>query len=296
MYGSSDVESFAVSLDGIHDDLVGYFHNIISVAEGILCGYDQRGACEIMANLHREFNFEAILIPANAFGRMLAPRLARRLRTGLVADVTDIRHNGDEIEMIRPAYSGMMLAGITNRGNGPVMMSIRPGVFTYRGMGGLETEVHHYTQAINRPSTMKCLGVMPKVQTCDIRDSEILISGGGGMKRHFSELQRLADELKGQVSASRKIVDQGIAPRSIQVGQSGKTVNPRLYMALGIDGAIQHVEGLKNVETIISVNTSRKAPICSLSDIVVEGDALEFIERLMDRIRLYRNETRGESA
>lgn len=108
---------------------------------------------------------------------------------------------------------------------------------------------------------------------------------GGGTARSFHKLESLADVLDGQVSASRKIIDKGIVSRSVQVGQSGKTVRPKLYMALGISGAIQHVEGLKNVENIIAVNTNRSAPICSLSDIVVEGDASEFIDKMVQRIR-----------
>ena len=101
----------------------------------------------------------------------------------------------------------------------------------------------------------------------------------------FHRLDELALELNAQVSASRRIIDSGIATRKIQVGQSGNTVSPKLYIALGIYGSLQHIEGLKNVENIISVNIDKDAPICSLSDIVVEGDAVEFIEKLVEKIR-----------
>jgi electron transfer flavoprotein alpha subunit len=113
----------------------------------------------------------------------------------------------------------------------------------------------------------------------------LMISGGGGVMRDFGLLNDLAEEMNAQVSASRKTVESGIAPRAIQVGQSGKTVSPRLYMALGINGSIQHIQGLKNVENIISVNTYHNAPIFSISDIAVEGDAKEFILKLIDKIR-----------
>jgi len=99
----------------------------------------------------------------------------------------------------------------------------------------------------------------------------------------------LATLLHGEVSASRAIVDKGIVSRAIQVGQSGKTVSPSLYIALGIHGAIQHIEGLKDVDFIISVNTNKNAPICSISDIVVEGDALTFIHRLVEKIERGKN-------
>lgn len=294
--GDERFTSFAVTTGRSYKELSGFFHRVIHVQEGLVSDFDQRGVCEIMEALHREHEFDVLLIPATPFGRMLAPRLAKRLHTGLVADVTDIRRDGERVEMIRPAYSGRILAGIVNQGAGPIMMSVRPGVFTREGKGTLVTEFLAYSKPVSRHTGMKRLEEKPKARTYDIRDCEVLVSGGGGIKRGFSQLRRLADELDGQVSASRKIVDQGIAPRSIQVGQSGKTVNPRLYFALGIDGAIQHVEGLRNIETIISVNTSRMAPICSLSDIVVEGDAMEFIDRLTERIEKDRNERKGELA
>jgi len=294
--GGENFTSFAVTMNRSCRDLSGFFHHVIPVKEGLVEGYDQRGICEIVEALHGEHRFDVLLIPATPLGRMLAPRLAKRLKTGLVADVTDIRRHGEDIEMIRPAYSGRILAGIVNKGAGPVMMSVRPGVFTREGKGTLETEFHEYARPLSRRTGLKKLEEKVKARTYDIRDCDVLVSGGGGVRRSFAELRRLADALSGQVSASRKIVDSGIAPRSIQVGQSGKTVNPRLYIALGIDGAIQHVEGLKNIETIISVNTSRMAPLCSLSDIVVEGDALEFIDGLTERIERDRNERKGELA
>jgi electron transfer flavoprotein alpha subunit len=220
---------------------------------------------------------------------MIAPRLAKRLQTGLVAGVTDIKKEGGHTEIIRPACSGKILEGVLHTGNGPVMMSIRPNAFEYTSGNPLQTVVSAYTEPVSSPSAVTRLHVKENQQTCDIRDSEVLIAGGGGVKESFPELYRLADALKGTVAASRKLVDQGIAPRNIQVGQSGKTVSPRLYMALGIHGSMQHMAGLRQIASLISINTSVNAPICSLSDIVVHGDARKFIDRLMKKIALYRS-------
>jgi electron transfer flavoprotein alpha subunit len=294
MYGEGAFEAFAVFLKGNRKELLGYFHHMICISHGLVDVHDPRGISEIMENLHRSYGFDSILVPATAFGRMLAPRLAKRLRTGLVADVTDIITDGGRLELIRPAYSGKILAGITNIGKGPVMMSVRPKVFEYSAEGSLETEIQEYTKPVKKRWALKCLKVEDKKSTYDIRESEVLISGGGGITGGIPQLYSLAEELNGKVSASRRIVDQGLAPRNIQVGHSGKTVSPRLYMALGINGAMQHVEGLRNVESIISVNTARNAPICSLSDIVVEGDAREFVESLTTRIKVYRSQGNGE--
>lgn len=303
MYGEEPFEAYALVIDeadstGGTDStggpLSGLFQKIIHVDRHIVEPHDQLGICEIMVGLQGEYQFDSVLVPATPFGRMIAPRLAKRLHTGIVADVTDIRRQDGSIEIIRPAYSGRLMAAIVTRGKGPVMMSVRPGVFSYDGGSDAETEVRQYTTPVETHSSLKPLEVNKKQISYDIRESDILISGGGGVLRNFSGLQRLADALQGRVSASRKIVDRGIAPRSIQVGQSGRTVSPRLYIALGINGAIQHVEGMKNIESIISVNTNRNAPICSLSDIVVEGDAMEFVDKLTERIEAFRGEAQGE--
>ncbi len=221
---------------------------------------------------------------------MLAPRLAMRLHCGLVADVTGIKTLEGRLEIIRPAFSGKILAAIECKGKGPIMMSIRSNVFSYTQPPQLNTEVIEYSPKRKNKGLIQCLKREVKEKGYDIRKSEVLIAGGGGVGRNLPQLAVLGKALGGEIAVSRKLVDARIATRDIQVGQSGKTVSPKLYIAIGIDGAIQHVEGLRNVETIISVNTNSNAPICSVSDIVVEGDALDFIEKLVTRINLYKEE------
>jgi electron transfer flavoprotein alpha subunit len=289
LYGRGQFESHAVLLEDSADHLYGAFHHIITVAPGIVNRYDPRGICDILENLHHENRFDSILIPGTRLGQMIAPRLAKRLQAGLVAGVTDIKQGRDHMEIIRPACSGKILEGIVLTGSGPVMMSIRPNAFEYRPGDPLQTVVSSYTVPVSSPCRVIPLDVKKNRQTCDIRDSEVLVAGGGGVTDIFPALYGLAQALKGMVAASRKLVDLGIAPGSIQVGQSGKTVSPRLYMALGIHGSMQHMAGLRNIETIISVNTSVNAPICSVSDIVVQGDARIFIDRLMKKIAVFRS-------
>lgn len=291
LYGEESYTTYTVSINRRYDEIIGFFHHIIKIQDDIVELHDLAGLTDILEELHNKYQFDAILIPATPFGRMLAPRLAMRIHCGLVADVTDICKKEDRLEIIRPAFCGKILAGISCIGSGPIMMSVRPDVFSYNRTELLETEIIEYSAVEKKTSLVKLLGTQEKNKTYDIRESEILISGGGGVGRNFPQLTSLAEVLNGQVSASRKLVDSSIASRNIQVGQSGKTVSPDLYIALGIDGAMQHVEGLRNVETIISVNTNRNAPICSLSDIVVEGDALEFIDKLVNRIKVYKEET-----
>lgn len=284
MYPDVEVENYMLSFEegesglNIADVLIR-----VNKEDGI--EGDARIVASIMEELHKEYNFECIIIPASNFGRMLAPRLAMALHTGLTADVTAIACKDNQVEMIRPAFSGKIMAAIVKKGLGPNMLSVRENVFHLDESYTRKTREIQYTPKNNLKSNIVLIDKSPKIESYDIRNSKVLISGGNGVAKNFNKLEGLANELNGHVSASRMIIDKGIAPRTIQVGQSGRTVNPKLYMALGIDGAIQHVEGLKHVEHIISVNINKNAPLCSLSDLVVEGDANEFIDLLMKRIQ-----------
>lgn len=284
VYDGQATETYGVAINYSVTEEIGAFDKIISVNHDAIKDYDVMAFGDVMVSLQKQWQFDCILVPATAFGRMLAPRVAMALKVGLVADVTAIRHQNGVLEMVRPAFSGRLLAGIASNSEGPTMMSIRQGVFSYEGLRTKRTQIIEFTPERTVSGGIEVLETKRKPTTYDIRESDVLISGGGGVLRDFDKLEALALQLGGQVSASRSIVDKGAAPRSIQVGQSGKTVSPKLYIALGIFGAIQHVEGLKNVENIISVNTNRHAPICSLSDIVVEGDAVEFIKQLTAKI------------
>lgn len=290
IYQDEHWESYGVAINYSPLEAQGFFDFIIQVNDQNIKQYNVKEITSAISDIHKQYKFDAILIPGTWCGRILAPRLAVRLQTGLTADVTEIRHKQDNIEMVRPVFSSRMMAGIVNKSDGPIMMSVRQNVFKYTGGKDKQTRLVESDYQSEAHPGVRQISVYEKSQSYDIRESSILVSGGGGVEKGFSRLEALAEVLKGNVAASRRIVDKGIAPRSIQVGQSGKTVSPKLYIALGIYGAIQHVEGLKNVECIISVNTNTNAPICSLSDIVVEGDALLFIDLLTQRIRNYYEE------
>lgn len=286
LYGNEAYETYAVVFGCGCKEAEGLFDYLIEVQDQQIQSFDIINMTNALEELQQIYAFDSILIPATHTGRMLAPRLAMRLNVGLVADVTDIRHKDGILEMVRPAFSGKIMAGIVNRNRIPVMMSVRQNVFSYQAVEGKAfLRIEYHPKRVEK-SKIELLEMRDKEKSRDIRDSDILVSGGGGTVRYFQQLKLLADEINAEVSASRRIVDSGIVSRSIQVGQSGKTVSPKLYIALGIYGSLQHIEGLKNVESIISVNINKDAPICSLSDIVVEGDAKEFIEKLVDKIKI----------
>ena len=208
----------------------------------------------------------------------------------LCADVTMVERRDGEALLVRPAFDGKMLAAISCAGKKPVMASIRAGVFSRAGTDK-EGRTLEFQPSRVRPCKARIVASQKKEETQDIRKSSVLVSAGAGIGRSFEKIQSLARELNGMTASSRKLVDKGITSRSIQVGQSGKTVSPKLYIALGINGAIQHVEGIKKAEYIISVNTNKDAPLCSLSDIVVEGDAVAFAQKLTATIKDRRKNT-----
>lgn len=277
-------ERYALSFDADIREAEGKFDQIITVADQRVHSYDVHMLTGIMGEIQEKYQFDSILILATHFGRMLAPALAMRLRTGLVADVTKIGHYKNQIEMIRPAFSGKILAGIINTSGTPVMMSVRPGVFLYEDDRNKQTKHWKYVPDQIRPSKIERIARKEKPQTRDIRESEVLVSGGGGILENFDAIDLLAERMGGMKAASRRVVDSGKADRSIQVGQSGKIVHPKLYIALGISGMLQHIAGLNHVKHLIAVNTNKNAPICSLADIVVEGDACTFVKNMVKRI------------
>ena len=283
MYGK-DYKSIALSINANTSEAETKFDEIISIKNETISDYDVKCAVGIIEELHKEYQFDSILITATHFGRMLAPSLAMRLGTGLVADITQIGHHKDQIEMIRPAFSGKILAGIINTSGGTIMMSVRPGVFLYEENPEKNTIIREYEPGKLEQTGIKRVSRKVKPESKDIRESNVLVSGGGGILRDFDVIDGLAERLGGMKAASRRVVDGGKADRNIQVGQSGKIVHPKLYIALGIYGALQHVAGLNRVEHIIAVNTNKNAPMCSLADIVVEGDAKTFVDRLIERI------------
>lgn len=283
IYGKA-CERYALSFDADSKEAEGKFDQIITVEDQRVHGYDIYVLTGIIGEIQTKYQFDSILILATHFGRMLAPALAMRLRTGLVADVTKIGHYKTQIEMVRPAFSGKILAGIINTSGTPVMMSVRPGVFLYEGDKNRQTRRWKYEPEQIRPSKIERIARKEKPQTRDIRESEVLVSGGGGILENFDAIDPLADRLGGMKAASRRVVDSGKADRSIQVGQSGKIVHPKLYIALGISGMLQHIAGLNHVKHLIAVNINKNAPICSLADIVVEGDAYTFVKNMVKRI------------
>lgn len=281
----------ALNISNQNQDLVGVVETIINCHNYAIDPYDHVNITKLITAINKKYEYQCILFPSSKNGRLIAPRVAMRMHVGLVADITDIQINDGKLEIIRPAYGGKIMAAIECLKE-PMMMSVRQNVFSKVSRVKLESEVIDFTFNDSELNKIKYLNKVDKNDLIqDIRQSKVLISGGFGIVENFNQIYEFANLLNAHVSASRKIVDHGVASRKIQVGQSGKTVSPELYFALGISGSTQHIEGLRNIETIVSVNTNEFAPLNSIADVVVLGDAIEFINRL---VKLIKNEKQGE--
>ena len=233
------------------------------------------------------FKPSILMYGATTIGRDLAPRIAARLGTGLTADCTKLTINEEthEFEMTRPAFGGNLMATIKCPEHRPQMSTVRPGVmpkatpdFDRKG------EVVAFQPKFDPSKFVVKLVKTVKEQKAagDISEAKILVSGGRGVgcKEGFEMLQGLADVLGGEVSSSRAMVDAGVMPHDRQVGQTGKTVRPAVYFALGISGAIQHLAGMKDSKVIVAINKDEEAPIFQVADYGLVADLFEAVPEL----------------
>ena len=237
-----------------------------------------------------------VLYGATTIGRDLAPRLASRLKTGLTADCTKleiatVEETGEkQFRSTRPAFGGNLMATILCPNTRPQMSTVRPGVMQKRvreaGRQGVVT-VFEPKFDTSKFKVRVLETIKEEKATVDISEAKILVSGGRGVhnKEGFDKLQDLANVLGGQVSSSRAMVDNGVMPHERQVGQTGKTVRPNLYMACGISGAIQHLAGMEESEFIIAINKDKFAPIFSVADLGIVGDLHKIVPMLTERLK-----------
>ena len=245
-------------------------------------------------DLVRKYKPEIVLMGATGLGRDLAGAAATALRTGLTADCTGLNIDKANrlLEQTRPAFGGNIMATILTRAHRPQMASVRPHVLPkpepVPGQKG--TLLREPLNLKETDAGVKILEILMDGQDAgkvDIAGAEFLVSGGRGMvsAENFSLLKELADLLGGTVSASRAAVDSGWMPYERQVGQTGKTVRPKIYIACGISGAIQHLVGMQDSDTIIAINRDREAPIFQVATYCIVGDLFQIIPALTRRIR-----------
>ena len=269
---------------------------VYKVDDPNLAEYEANVYVDAVAQLVVKHRPEVILAGATAVGRAFFARVAVKVRTGLTADCTMLKveetKNRDTgamqmlLHQTRPAFGGNIMATIMTPNHRPQMATVRPKVFKKAPPDpSRKGQVLVEALKLIAPQT-RLVKAMRDPGAIDIAAHDILISGGRGLKKeeNFKLLFRLAELLGGEVSCSRAVVDAGWAPVARQVGQTGKTVAPKLYLCFGISGAIQHLEGIRGADTIIAVNSDPNAPIFGVADLGIVGDLFEVLPALIKEL------------
>jgi len=278
----SKLEEYKESFRNMGVNRVYYFDN------PKLENYSSIYYSKLLQELVKEVKPEILLIGATTQGRDLAPRVSAGLHTGLTADCInlDINEKG-QLAATRPTFGGQLMATILCK-NYPQMATVRPNVFKVHSVNyNVNTEFIKKDTTIieNLYNPVEITEFKKTTQTLinDLDNAEIVVAGGMGLKNEkgFELLKQFADKIGGSVGATRPAVESGLAPHSIQIGQTGKTVRPKVYIACGISGAIQHTVGMENSEYIIAINNDADAPIFDIADCGIVGDVFEILPEYM---------------
>ena len=250
--------------------------------------YEGAGYAQAVAEAVERVKPKAVFFSASSMGKDLAPRVAARLGVGLATDCTVLAVEGGKLHASRPVYAGKAIQKITFPRE-PAIASLRPKVFAPVADAGkagtVESFAVSYDPAAARARTVRLAAASGG--KLDLTESEIIVSGGRGLRgpENFRIVEDLAEALGATVGASRAVVDAGWRPHADQVGQTGKTVSPKLYVAVGISGAIQHLAGMSSSRCIVAINKDPDAPIFKVADYGLVGDLFEVVPALTEAIR-----------
>ena len=277
----------------VADDCIAYGADKVILVEGEeYKNYNTDAETYAMTELIKKYKPSIVFYGATNNGRDLGPRVACKLGTGLTADCTglDIEDETGLLMSTRPTFGGNLMATIAIPDNRPQMSTVRPGVYKKRAKdtsrkGEIISEQLHIDPAQVRVRLIE--RVKEVAEAVNLEEAEIIVAGGRGLKeeKNFQLIKDLADVLGATVGASRAAVDAGWIPHAHQVGQTGKTVAPKIYIACGISGAIQHLAGMSGSDTIVAINKDADAPIFSVADYGVVGDLFEVIPALIEQIK-----------
>ncbi len=280
------------NVEDLTEDLFGYGADKVYLCQNeLLNNYTTDGYTKVFSEMIDDYKPEIILIGATHIGRDLAPRVAARINTGLTADCTqlDIDKEDNKLLQTRPAFGGNIMATIVCSDHRPQIATVRPGVM--QKADKIEKNQGKVIK-VNANLTKEDINISvkeirkAKKTDVDLQKSNIIVSGGRGLGSQdgVETLQELADKLGGVVGASRATVDAGWIEKDHQVGQTGKTVRPSLYIACGISGAIQHLAGMEGAECIVAINKNPDAPIFKVADYKIVGDVYEVVHELIESL------------
>jgi electron transfer flavoprotein alpha subunit len=281
--GSVQAVVLGSGMDGLPQALAQYGAAKVYVADDpALQPYSSEAYTATLAQVIAEAQPAVLLIGATAMGKDLAPRLAARLGVGLASDCTALEIDGGRLLATRPIFAGKALAKVKLNGE-PQMASVRPNVLPAREPDPAAAADVQQVAAVADKVRARVVDILGAGEgEIDVAEADIIVSGGRGVggPEGFVPIQNLARALGAAVGASRAAVDAGWIPHSHQVGQTGKTVTPNLYIACGVSGAIQHLAGMKTAKVIVAVNKDPEAPIFKLANYGIVGDLFEVLPAL----------------
>jgi electron transfer flavoprotein alpha subunit len=256
-----------------------------------LLKFNDEAYADVLSGVIEKYKPSIVLAGATAIGRSFLPRVAARLRTGLTADCTTLEIDEDtkNLVQIRPAFGGNIMAAILCADYRPQMATVRPrvmkkGLYDENRAGAIIA-----IEKVKRSPRTNVLESVKEISgiSVNLHETDIIVAGGRGVggEKGFKLLEELAEVLGGAVGASRAVVDEGWIPYSHQIGQTGKTVSPKVYFACGISGAVQHLVGMQSSDIIIAINKNPEAPIFNTATYGIVGDLHEIIPMLIKRIK-----------
>lgn len=283
-------------IEGVAKDAICYGADSAIIVDGPEYEhYTTDAFTKAMVTLVEKYKPETLMIGATNNGRDMGPRVSCRLKTGLTADCTeiDIDEKTGNIAWTRPTFGGNLMATIMCPDNRPQMGTVRPGVFKKGAYdesrtGDIIKEDIHVAPEDIRTTLVERVNEI--TEAVNLEEAEVIVAGGRGVgsAENFKLLEELAEVLDATLGCSRAVVDAGWMPYAHQVGQSGKTVAPKLYFAIGISGAIQHLTGIAGSDTVIAINKDPDAPIFGVADYGIVGNLVEIVPALTESIRARR--------
>lgn len=271
-------------VEGLAEELKKFGPDKILVADdAALADYTTDAYANVLAELIQGSDAAVVIIGASAQGKDLSGRLAAKLDAGVAMDCTAIKLDGGNLTYTRPMFGGKIVADVEIEG-APQIVAVRPNV--------MEAVENPKEAAIEKPAVqvgdVKTKVLEMKMETGDkieLTEADIIVSGGRGTGGDYAAIEELANELGAAVGASRSAVDEGWRPHSDQVGQTGKTVSPTLYVACGISGAIQHLAGMSTSKYIVAINKDEEAPIFSKADFGIVGDLFDLVPAVIAEVK-----------
>ena len=276
------------NVENIAPELGAYGATRVSIVQDPrLHYYSTTAYAKIVAEAAQQFSIDTLFLPASQMGKDLASRVAAKLSAGVAADCIALEIHSGEIIAARPVYAGKALVDVKVT-SAKKIFTLRPNVFTASPTNGATPAVEKLNLQLTEDDfTSKVTGVKIAEGRPDVTEASIIVSGGRGMKgpEHFHLVEKLADVLGAAVGASRAVVDAGWRPHDEQVGQTGKTVSPTLYIACGISGAVQHLAGMSSSKYIVAINKDKDAPIFQIADYGIVGDVFEILPSLTEELK-----------